>query len=120
MTETAQHNKPLSFGEGKRGGARPGYYSECTRDEAFGLIIDHREPIKRRVYYWLLIHGPATRWEVKDGMGLELSSVCARINELMHDGVCKEIAGEEGKKFNTKTKKNNRLVKAVEKQGELF
>jgi len=96
---------------------RPGYYSEITRDKAFELSRDYAQPQKKRVYALLLDRGKMTRRQIAENLNIEITAACARVKELMNDGMIIDLNEEI---LNPKTKVKNNLVKAIEKQETLF
>lgn len=101
----------------KKRKARTGYYSEITRDEAFGLSMDTHQPQKLRVYAILMHEARLTRHQISEKLDLPLHTVCARVNELMKEGFAIDV---DKKIQNKSTKMPNNLVEAVVKEPELF
>jgi predicted transcriptional regulator len=95
---------------------RIGYYSEVTRDKAFGLSMDQHQPQKLRVYALLVDKGKLTRHQIADALGIPLHVICARVKALMDEGYVIDTAEEI---LNEKTKAMNNLVKAAGKELEL-
>lgn len=96
---------------------RTGYYSEVTRDKAFGLSMDQHQPQKRRVYALLIHKGKLTRHQIAGELNLPLHVICARVKDLMNDNY---VIDTSETIINPDTNTPNNLVKAVEKELELF
>lgn len=111
--QSKKNNAPPSRGGdgvGSKRRVRTGYYSEVTRDKAFGLSMDQHQPQKRRVYALLIHKGKLTRHQIADALGIPLHVVCARVNELMKEGYVRDLDKEI---LNKETNTPNNLVIAV-------
>ncbi|HMQ79190.1 MAG TPA: helix-turn-helix domain-containing protein [Ignavibacteria bacterium] len=96
---------------------RTGFYSEVTRDNAFGLSMDSHQPQKLRVYAALIHSGKLTRHQLADKLSIPLHTICARVKALMDDGL---VIDTEKTIMNSVTNTPNNLVEAVVKELSLF
>jgi hypothetical protein len=55
-----------------------------TSFRAAQSIVPHLGPMQARVLSFIEDNGPATEEEISLGTGMRLQSVCARVNELVH------------------------------------
>lgn len=108
---------PTSTLNPKKRRARIGYYSEVSRDTAYGISKDSHEPQARRIYAALFRYGKLTRHQLSKLLNIPLHTVCARVNQLMKDGMAIDT---EETIMNLSTNSPNNLVEAVVKELELF
>ncbi len=101
----------------KKRRVRTGYYSEVSRDNAFGITRDTHEPQMRRIYALLFRYGKLTRHQIAKLLDMPLHTVCARVNELMKEEM---VIDTDEELFNEETQTPNNLVQAVVIEPSLF
>jgi len=91
--------------------------TETSREAYRGLIADRKlQPMEQKILDALSDNIPKTRKELRDQTGLELSSVCGRVNSLLAVPLVR-IAGE---KRDSKTGKWQELIELIPVVHDLF
>lgn len=67
-------------------------------------------PQMQQIYELLMTSMGLTRYEIHKRLGMRLSSVCARVRELIQANMAFEIQGET--RFNKDTGKENQVIRA--------
>jgi len=101
----------------RRGTVRPGYYSEKTRDRAFGEMLDHMPQQEMKVYNYLIENGDSIAQEIADGKDIRLTSVHRALCSLVN---AKLVIDSDQTKENPVSGKSNTLWHAVPVDLKLF
>lgn len=96
---------------------RPGYYSERTRDRAFGEMLDHMPQQEMKVYDYLKEQGDSIAQEIADGTEIRLTSVHRALRSLVN---AKLVIDSEQTKNNPVSGKSNTLWHAMPVDLKLF
>jgi len=81
--------------------------TETSRAAYWSLVGEHKlQPMQEKILDLLCDNVPRTRKEIRDATGLELSSVCGRINSLIALGVLSVV----GYCLDKKTNKRQELI----------
>ena len=84
--------------------------TETSREAYRSLIHEHKlQPMQEKILELLSDNIPRTRKEIRDATGMELSSVCGRVNSLLAAGLVKIV----GEKRDSKTGKWQEMIELI-------
>ena len=84
--------------------------TDTSREAYWSLVAERKlQPMEEKILVLLSDNTARTRKEIRDKTGLELSSVCGRVNSLLAAGLVKIL----GEKRDSKTGKWQEMIELI-------
>ncbi len=84
--------------------------TDTSREAYWSLVAERKlQPMEEKILVLLSDNTARTRKEIRDKTGLELSSVCGRVNSLLAAGLVKIV----GEKRDSKTGKWQEMIELI-------